>query len=366
MGACGETLLNIAGSFAGGLAGKILAKYGTPWNWAKGAKLAKRVVNLVGDLVGGAKDYWNASKAVGRAKDGLAKAKDSLAAAKKKAAKALKKGESGSCPVSPKNHSFLPGTQVLLADGTTKPIEEIELGDDVVVTDPDSGETTVRDVVATITTENDKHFVDLTVAVGSGTSESLVSTTTHPFWSVSEEDWVEAGDLRVGMTLRTSKGDTVTLEGVRSFDKRQRTHDLTISGIHTCYVLAGATPVLVHNCGDGDGVATLHCHGDGNHFSIEVTDGETVTHTHLMPHDGEAVVSPYSGPPSIMSRDIDLPNAKAALEFQKNTQGSWGPYHPLGNSCLTYCANVLRAGGADVPEGKAAIPWARKFLSGGQ
>ncbi|MGC4969099.1 hypothetical protein ACLQ2H_24250 [Streptomyces globisporus] len=87
MGACGETLLNIAGSFAGGLAGKMLAKYGTPWNWAKGAKLAKRVVNLVGDLVGGAKDYWNASKAVGRAKDGLAKAKDSLAAAKKKAAK---------------------------------------------------------------------------------------------------------------------------------------------------------------------------------------------------------------------------------------------------------------------------------------
>ncbi|MEU2144841.1 polymorphic toxin-type HINT domain-containing protein [Streptomyces globisporus] len=279
---------------------------------------------------------------------------------------ALKKGESGSCPVSPKNHSFLPGTQVLLADGTTKPIEEIELGDDVVVTDPDSGETTVRDVVATITTENDKHFVDLTVAVGSGTSESLVSTTTHPFWSVSEEDWVEAGDLRVGMTLRTSKGDTVTLEGVRSFDKRQRTHDLTISGIHTYYVLAGATPVLVHNCGDGDGVATLHYHGDGNHFSIEVTDGETVTHTHLMPHDGEAVVSPYSGPPSIMSRDIDLPNGKAALEFQKNTQGSWGPYHPLGNSCLTYCANVLRAGGADVPEGRAAIPWARKFLSGGQ
>lgn len=78
---------------------------------------------------------------------------------------------------------------------------------------------------------------------------------------------------------------------------------------------------------------------------------------------GEAVVSPYSGPSSIMSRYIDLPNAKAALEFQKNTQGSWSPYHPLGNSCLTYCANVLRAGGADVPEGKATIPWARRDSS---
>ncbi|MFF8445998.1 polymorphic toxin-type HINT domain-containing protein [Streptomyces californicus] len=243
LGSCGETALNIAGSFVGGLAGKLLAKYAL--RWGKGADLAKRVVNLGADLLAGAKDYWNTNKAVGKAKEGLSKAKDSLAAARKKAGR---KGESGSCPTSPKNHSFLPGTQVLLSDGTTKPIEDIELGDDVVVTDPESGETAVREVVATITTEDDKHFVDLTIKGGSGASASLVSTTTHPFWSVSEQDWVEAGDLRVGMTLRTSEGDTVALEDVRYYDKRQRTHDLTIAGIHTYYVLAGATPVLVHNC----------------------------------------------------------------------------------------------------------------------
>ncbi len=243
LGSCGETALNIAGSFAGGLAGKLFAKY--LFQAKKGYDLGKRVVNLGAELLAGVKDYWNTSKAVGKAKDSLSKAKDSLAAARKKAGR---KGESGSCPTSPKNHSFLPGTQVLLADGTTKPIEDIELGDDVVVTDPESGETTVREVVATITTEDDKHFVDLTVKGGSGTSASLVSTTTHPFWSVSEQDWVEAGDLRAGMTLRTSEGDTVALEDVRYYDKRQRTHDLTIAGIHTYYVLAGATPVLVHNC----------------------------------------------------------------------------------------------------------------------
>ncbi|MFJ2648403.1 RHS repeat domain-containing protein [Streptomyces sp. NPDC087420] len=44
LGSCGETVLNIAGSFAGGLAGKILAKYGAPSDWAKGARLAKRVI----------------------------------------------------------------------------------------------------------------------------------------------------------------------------------------------------------------------------------------------------------------------------------------------------------------------------------
>ncbi|MGW4229916.1 polymorphic toxin-type HINT domain-containing protein [Streptomyces sp. NPDC004980] len=250
MGACGETLLNIAGSFAGGLAGKILAKYGAPWNWAKGAKLAKRVVGLVGDLVGGVKDLWNSSKAVSKAKDGVARAKDALAAAKKKAAAALKKGD-GSCPVKPANHSFLPGTKVLLADGTTKPIEDVGLGDKVTVTDPETGLTTVREVVGTIATEDDKHFVDLTIRGDSGESEALVSTTTHPFWVVSESEWVEAGDLRPGMTLRTPDGDAVTLNALRHFEKRQKTHDLTVADLHTYYVLAGAAPVLVHNCGTG-------------------------------------------------------------------------------------------------------------------
>ncbi|MBK5993016.1 sugar-binding protein [Streptomyces sp. MBT58] len=247
LGSCGETALNIAGSFAGGLAGKLFAKYAL--RWGKGYDLGKRVANLGSDLIAGIKDYLSASKAVGRAKDGLSKAKDSLAAARKKAGK---KGESGSCPTSPRNHSFLPGTQVLLADGTTKPIEEIELGDDVVVTDPESGETAVRDVVATITTEDDKHFVDLTVTGGSGAAESLVSTTTHPFWSVSGGDWIEAGNLRAGMTLRASDGDTVTLVSTRRFDERQRTYDLTVAGTHTYYVVAGTTPLLVHNCGDID------------------------------------------------------------------------------------------------------------------
>ncbi|MFE5241560.1 MULTISPECIES: polymorphic toxin-type HINT domain-containing protein [unclassified Streptomyces] len=246
MGACGETLLNIAGSFAGGLAGKIVAKYGAPWNWAKGAKLAKRVVGLVGDLVGGVKDLWKSSKAVGKAQDGLAKAKDALAAAKKKAA-SRKKTEGDSC-LTEENHSFLPGTKVLLADGTSKAIEAVELGDAITVTDPETGETTVRQVVGTIVTEDDKHFVDLTILGGTGSPESLVSTTTHPFWVVSESKWVDAGELRPGMTLRTADGSTVTLQATRSFEERQRTHDLTVEGIHTYYVLADTTSLLVHNC----------------------------------------------------------------------------------------------------------------------
>ncbi|MFJ7899114.1 polymorphic toxin-type HINT domain-containing protein [Streptomyces sp. NPDC096198] len=260
--------------------------------------------------------------------------------------------------------SFSPSTRVLMDHGTTKAIGKIKKGDKVEAADPDTGKHRGARTVQHVWINHDHDLVDVTVQTGPHRTAVLHTTSKHPFWDDTLHSWIPAGHLKPGHNLETATNHHARLLTVRTHPGAADMYNLTVQQLHTYYVLAGTTPVLVHNCDEG--VATLHYHGDGNHFSIEVTDGEAVTHTHLMPHDGEAVVSPYSGPPSIMSRDIDLPNAKAALEFQKNTQGGWGPYHPLGNSCLTYCANVLRAGGADVPEGKAAIPWARKFLSGGQ
>ncbi|WP_329328773.1 polymorphic toxin-type HINT domain-containing protein [Streptomyces luteogriseus] len=145
-------------------------------------------------------------------------------------------------------HSFTPGTLVLMSDGSTKPIEDVRVGDEIVVTDPETGRTTKRKVVATIITEDDKHFVDLTISAENGRgTETLTSTATHPFWSPSEGTWVDAGDLKPGMTLRTAAGGTAEVEKTREFHKRQRTHDLTVREVHTYYVLAGQTPVLVHN-----------------------------------------------------------------------------------------------------------------------
>ncbi len=49
------------------------------------------------------------------------------------------------------------------------------------------------------------------------------------------------------MTLRSSTGDVVTVDTLSPFRQQQETRNLTIDGLHTYYVLAGATPVLVHN-----------------------------------------------------------------------------------------------------------------------
>lgn len=57
---------------------------------------------------------------------------------------------SASCPTS---NSFVPGTKVVMADGSSKPIEEVELGDYVLATDPETGQTVSRKVVATVTGE---------------------------------------------------------------------------------------------------------------------------------------------------------------------------------------------------------------------
>ncbi|MEU9956143.1 polymorphic toxin-type HINT domain-containing protein [Streptomyces sp. NPDC050982] len=150
------------------------------------------------------------------------------------------RGPKGSCKC------FLAGTDVLMSDGSTKDIEDVELGDKVQATDPRTGESGPRRVTRLIITEDDKHFNELSIATQDGI-EKLTATHEHPFWSPSERRWVEAGDLAPGMTLLTDDGDTVIVTGSRSFTKHTRTYNLTVDDLHTYYVLAGDTPVLVHN-----------------------------------------------------------------------------------------------------------------------
>ncbi|CCK29320.1 extracellular RHS repeat protein [Streptomyces davaonensis JCM 4913] len=141
---------------------------------------------------------------------------------------------------------FLAGTDVLMADGKTKDIEDIEVGDEVLATDPKTSETGPRKVTRLIVTEDDKHFNELSIATEDGI-EKLTATHEHPFWSPSERRWVDAADLKPGTTLLTDEGTTVIVTGNRAFSRHARTYNLTVDDLHTYYVLAGQTPVLVHN-----------------------------------------------------------------------------------------------------------------------
>lgn len=144
---------------------------------------------------------------------------------------------------------FLAGTKVLMADHSTKNIESVRAGDQVLATDPVSGRTGKRTVTDLIVTEHDKNFNELTIATPQG-KRHLTATSEHPFWSPSQNSWTEAAHLRPGMTLRTVDGSAVMVKGNRSFSEDARTYNLTVDSLHTYYVLAGETPVLVHNSGE--------------------------------------------------------------------------------------------------------------------
>ncbi|UYQ66674.1 polymorphic toxin-type HINT domain-containing protein [Streptomyces peucetius] len=210
-----------------------------------------------------------------------------------------KTGEgSGGCST---RNSFTPGTKVLMADGTTKPIEDVKAGDKVLATDPKTGETRVETVTAEIKGEGLKYLVKVVIDVdgSSGTKTAEVTATDgHPFWVPELGEWIDATDLRSGQWLRTSAGTHVQITAVTRWTSQGATvHNLTVSNVHTYYVLAGATPVLAHNCGTGDS-DSLSDSGGGTSGGATRTDmpyrgdGETVLHGHgsWRPENGTVTV----------------------------------------------------------------------------
>lgn len=72
-------------------------------------------------------------------------------------------------------NSFVPGTLVLLANGVKAPIESLTVGDEMLATDPETGETGPEPVVATITGAGEKDLVTITVS-SDGVTGSVVAT----------------------------------------------------------------------------------------------------------------------------------------------------------------------------------------------
>jgi hypothetical protein len=93
---------------------------------------------------------------------------------------------------------------------------------------------------------------------------TIQATTNHPFWDATTSSWTDAGDLKPGDHLLGPYDDTsVTVTGLRARDEHTTVYNLTVAEAHTYYVVAGNTPVLVHNCNIPAGFAGQ---GDYNNF----------------------------------------------------------------------------------------------------
>ncbi|MGQ0847175.1 MAG: polymorphic toxin-type HINT domain-containing protein [Sporichthyaceae bacterium] len=141
-----------------------------------------------------------------------------------------------------------------MADGTTKAISEIEIGDEVLAEDPETGERGPRKVTALWVHDDD--MVDLDVD-----GHALTTREDHPFWNATDGQWQEAQDLDAGDTLLTADGRLVPVNGLRvDAETTDKAYNLTVDGIHTYYVVTGdanavgkpatGPVVLVHNTCD--------------------------------------------------------------------------------------------------------------------
>lgn len=301
-------VVGAAGGALGSLGGKLLGK------------LAPKALDAVGGLFGrGASDAVDASATDAAESGAGAEARSATQSAESGAdnpGEAAKSADDGSasegsdgnssCP-SGLPHSFTGATPVLMADGSTKAIDQVKVGDHIADAVPGQSATQDNTVTNVIVTKTDHDFVSLDIkplapgtstaaskatttvksvlkkaAVGlaaavaalgaatatantsgqPGTTASAATTTAttvsqqggtltttfhHPFYDITQAAFVDAQNLKAGDELQTPTGHAV-VAGIRLYHANTVTYDLTIGALHTYYVIAGDTPVLVHNC----------------------------------------------------------------------------------------------------------------------
>ncbi|MGW1795484.1 golvesin C-terminal-like domain-containing protein [Streptomyces sp. NPDC001984] len=202
----------------------------------KAGKYAKKGIEAADTVNDARKAGKNAEKAAGAGAD-----------ARKADAPSSGKPKAPSC----KKNSFVPGTKVLMADGSTKNIEDLDEGEFVLASDPESGDLQGRQITDTRNHAGDKTLVTLTVDTdgeqGNAKPSEITSTDEHLYWLPDFGKWLKAGELKPGMWLQTSAGTWVQITAVDEAHRSQRVYNLTVDGQHDFYVQAGGVDVLVHN-----------------------------------------------------------------------------------------------------------------------
>ncbi|WP_333766908.1 polymorphic toxin-type HINT domain-containing protein [Streptomyces sp. IBSBF 2435] len=146
--------------------------------------------------------------------------------------------------------SFDPDTPVLMDGGKTSPISEIKPGDKVEAADPATGKHQGPHSVTATWINHDANLLDVIIQGADGQFATLHTTANHPFWDDTTRTWTPAGKLQAGHTLNTATSQHAVVSTLQRIPSpAQDMYNLTIQDLHTYYVLAGTTPILVHNSG---------------------------------------------------------------------------------------------------------------------
>jgi RHS repeat-associated protein len=138
--------------------------------------------------------------------------------------------------------SFAADTEILMADGGVKPIQEVEPGDIVWAVDPETGEEGERSITALWAHPD----YLLTVATSAG---DLQTTEDHHFWNETDGLWEEIQSFDSEDLLLTGSGGTASVRGfVYASGHEDLAYNLTVDDLHTYFVVTdGGVALLVHN-----------------------------------------------------------------------------------------------------------------------
>ncbi len=139
-----------------------------------------------------------------------------------------------------KDACFVAGTMILMADGSKKPIEEIQPGDLVMSRDEATGKTEAKEVVRVF-----ERGSNALVVISLANGEEIKTTPEHPFW-VEGKGWTIAGDLKTVDRLTTTSS-TSSIASIQWKRTPTKVYNFEVKDYHTFFVSANGTDVWVHN-----------------------------------------------------------------------------------------------------------------------
>ena len=203
---------------------------------------------------------------------------------------------------------FAPGTFILMANGSSKRIEDIRTGDLVLADDPDDAVPPVAAAVEVQVMNRAQSWVSL----GWDTDEDGVedanvrATTEHPFYT-TDRGWLKAEAITSNTLLQDPEGRPVHVTRTESTSHESSSYNLDVGGPNTFFVSTDQKHwVLAHNA-EFDVVPYRPLYG-------EMIDGEKLIRHHgIMSRWLEANHKPLYARSNIVGKDFRCVKIRESL-----------------------------------------------------
>jgi len=201
-------------------------------------------------------------------------------------------GDKGGC--------FVADTQILMADGTTKNIQDIQVGDEILTRESELSDTLVVATVAGLHRENVRETLLINGSFG--------LTDNHIIFLNGK--WTEAKKMQEGDVLLNTEGEWIEIHTIETIQDTKTVYNFEVAGLHTYF----ADGHYVHN-EKGDGMRTEFpttayfdvvpaSATDGNTITFELPDSITewrISVTALA--TGEEIYAGYTSAKAIVTKD---------------------------------------------------------------